>query len=112
MEEGRDKRATVFWRDNEVGWTRSDGGNITFVLPINNLFDERNQAVKKLLQYVISLCNKKGKYIGIFGQGSSDYPDFAEWLMSVGIKYISLNPDTIVSAWMMLAGKKSDVAIT
>ncbi len=78
---------------------------------VANLFDERNQAVKRLLQHVIGVCNKKGKYIGICGQGPSDYPDFAEWLMQVGIKYISLNPDTIVSAWMMLAGKKSDVSL-
>lgn len=78
---------------------------------VANLFDERNQAVKRLLQHVIGVCNKKGKYIGICGQGPSDYPDFAEWLMQVGIKYISLNPDTIVSAWMMLAGKKTDVSL-
>lgn len=78
---------------------------------VANLFDERNQAVKRLLQHVIGVCNKKGKYIGICGQGPSDYPDFAEWLMQVGIKYISLNPDSIVSAWMMLAGKKTDVSL-
>lgn len=70
---------------------------------VANLFDERNAAVKKLIQYVISVCNKKGKYIGICGQAPSDYPDFAEWLMEVGIKYISLNPDSIISTWLKLA---------
>lgn len=67
------------------------------------LFDERNAAVKKLLQYVITVCNKKGKYIGICGQAPSDYPEFAEWLMEIGIKNISLNPDTVVETWMRLA---------
>lgn len=67
------------------------------------LFNERNAAVKKLLQYVIAVCNKKHKYIGICGQAPSDYPEFAEWLMEVGIKHISLNPDTVVETWMQLA---------
>lgn len=71
------------------------------------LFDERNAAVKKLLQHVIAVCNKKGKYIGICGQAPSDYPEFAEWLMEVGIKNISLNPDTIISTWMQLAAKQT-----
>lgn len=74
---------------------------------VANLFDERNAAVKKLLQYVISVCNKKGKYIGICGQAPSDYPEFAEWLMQVGIKNISLNPDSIISTWLDLAAKNS-----
>ena len=74
---------------------------------VANLFDERNAAVKKLLHYVVSVCNKKGKYIGICGQAPSDYPDFAEWLMDIGIKNISLNPDTIVKTWMNLASKKA-----
>jgi len=77
---------------------------------VANLFDERNEAVKKLLQYVISLCNKKGKYIGICGQAPSDYPDFAEWLMQVGIKNISLNPDTIIATWLDLAEKNAKVS--
>lgn len=75
---------------------------------VANLFDERNAAVKKLLQYVISVCNKKGKYIGICGQAPSDYPEFAEWLMQTGIKNISLNPDSIVSTWMLLAAKNTN----
>ncbi len=77
---------------------------------VANLFDERNEAVKKLLHYVISVCNKHGKYIGICGQAPSDYPDFAEWLMQVGIKNISLNPDTIVKTWMSLAAKNSQIS--
>ncbi len=74
---------------------------------VAHLFDERNEAVKKLLHYVIALCNKKGKYIGICGQAPSDYPEFAEWLMEAGIKHISLNPDTIVKTWMQLAAKNA-----
>lgn len=76
---------------------------------VANLFDERNAAVKKLLQYVISVCNKKGKYIGICGQAPSDYPDFAVWLMEAGIKNISLNPDSIISTWLTLAESHVDV---
>lgn len=68
-------------------------------------FDERDEAVKALLHLAISECLKQGKYIGICGQGPSDYPDFAEWLMKEGIQNISLNPDTIVETWMMLAKK-------
>jgi pyruvate,water dikinase len=74
---------------------------------VANLFDERNLAVKKLLNYVITVCNKRGKYIGICGQAPSDYPEFAEWLMAMGIKNISLNPDSIVSTWLRLAAKNS-----
>ncbi len=69
------------------------------------LFDERNAAVKKLLHTVIAECNRQGKYIGICGQGPSDYPDFALWLMQQGIQCLSLNPDTIVATWMLLAAK-------
>lgn len=68
-------------------------------------FDERDEAVKVLLHQAISECNKAGKYIGICGQGPSDHPDFAEWLMREGIQYISLNPDSIVETWLMLAKK-------
>lgn len=78
---------------------------------VANLFDERNLAVKRLLQHVITVCNKKGKYIGICGQAPSDYPDFAEWLMQIGIKAISLNPDTIVPTWLRLAGKTEAVSL-
>lgn len=65
-------------------------------------FDERNDAVKELLKMAISACNKQGKYVGICGQGPSDHPDFAEWLIKQGIKSVSLNPDTVVSTWQRL----------
>ena len=73
---------------------------------VANLFDERDPAVKALLSAAISACNKHGKYIGICGQGPSDHPDLAEWLMQQGISSISLNPDTVVDTWQRLAGKK------
>lgn len=69
------------------------------------LFDERNAAVKILLHQAIAACNKQKKYVGICGQGPSDYPDFAEWLMQEGIQSISLNPDTVVNTWILLAKK-------
>jgi pyruvate,water dikinase len=72
---------------------------------VASLFDERNPAVKALLHLAIAECKKQGKYIGICGQGPSDHPDFAEWLMREGIENISLNPDTIIETWLMLAKK-------
>ncbi len=69
------------------------------------LFDERDEAVKFLLHRAIEACRKKGKYIGICGQGPSDHPDLARWLMEEGIDSISLNPDTVVSTWLFLAGQ-------
>ena len=73
---------------------------------VANLFDERDPAVKLLLAMAISACNKLGKYIGICGQGPSDHPDLAEWLMDQGITSISLNPDTVVDTWQRLAAHK------
>ncbi len=73
---------------------------------IANLFDERNPAVKKLLAMAIKACHQQNKYIGICGQGPSDYPDFAEWLFEQGITSISLNPDTVVDTWLHLAKSK------
>jgi pyruvate,water dikinase len=70
-------------------------------------FDERNDAVKVLLKMAISTCNRLGKYVGICGQGPSDHPDFAEWLVDEGIKSISLNPDTVVATWQLLTKNKS-----
>lgn len=70
---------------------------------IAHLFDERNPAVKKLLEMAIKACRKQGKYIGICGQGPSDYPDFAAWLLEHGIESISLNPDTVIGTWLHLA---------
>lgn len=67
------------------------------------LFDERDAAVKKLLEMAISACNARGKYVGICGQGPSDHPDLARWLMEQGIQSISLNPDTVIETWQTLA---------
>ncbi len=66
-------------------------------------FDERDPAVTVLLQQAIATCLAKGKYVGICGQGPSDHPDFAEWLMKQGIESISLNPDTVMATWNQLA---------
>ncbi|MGZ8253169.1 MAG: phosphoenolpyruvate synthase, partial [Methylophilaceae bacterium] len=65
-------------------------------------FDERNDAVKVLLKMAINTCNRLGKYVGICGQGPSDHPDFAEWLVAEGIQSVSLNPDTVVATWKRL----------
>ncbi len=72
---------------------------------VANSFDERNPAVKKLLSEVIAVCKRQGKYIGICGQGPSDHPDFAEWLVGQGIASISLNPDTVVATWKRLTNE-------
>jgi pyruvate, water dikinase len=66
-------------------------------------FDERDPAVKRMLHLAIQACRKAGKYVGICGQGPSDYPDLAEWLMEEGIESMSLNPDTVVETWLHLA---------
>ncbi len=66
-------------------------------------FDERDPAVKALLHLAIQACHKAGKYIGICGQGPSDYPDLAKWLMEEGIDTLSLNPDSVVETWLYLA---------
>ncbi|SEP64412.1 phosphoenolpyruvate synthase [Solimonas aquatica] len=74
---------------------------------IAHLFDERNDAVKAMLHMAIQACRKRGKYVGICGQGPSDHPDLAKWLLDEGIETISLNPDTVVETWLFLAGQKS-----
>jgi pyruvate,water dikinase len=66
-------------------------------------FDERDAAVKAMLAMAIRACRKHGKYVGICGQGPSDHPDLARWLMEQGIDSLSLNPDTVVSTWTSLA---------
>ncbi|MEN9989267.1 MAG: phosphoenolpyruvate synthase [Actinomycetota bacterium] len=66
-------------------------------------FDERNPAVLKLMSLAIQACLKRGKYVGICGQGPSDHPDLAKWLLDQGIESISLNPDTVVETWTKLA---------
>ena len=70
---------------------------------VADLFDERDPAVKKLLAMAIATAKAKGKYVGICGQGPSDHPDLALWLMDQGIESVSLNPDTVVDTWLALA---------
>jgi len=73
---------------------------------IAHLFDERNEAILKLMHQAIDACKKAGKYIGICGQGPSDHPDFAKWLMEKGIDSVSLNPDSVLDTWFYLAEKQ------
>ncbi|MDC7699179.1 phosphoenolpyruvate synthase [Vogesella indigofera] len=80
-----------------LGVDRDSGG------PIATTFDERNEAVKAMLHLAIQACRKLDKYVGICGQGPSDHPDFAKWLVEEGIETISLNPDTVVETWLYLA---------
>ncbi|WP_434633297.1 phosphoenolpyruvate synthase [Chromobacterium sp. CV08] len=80
-----------------LGVDRDSGG------PIASTFDERNEAVKAMLHMAIQACRKHGKYVGICGQGPSDHPDFAKWLVEEGIETVSLNPDTVVETWLYLA---------
>lgn len=77
---------------------------------VAKLFDERDPAVKKLLSLAIKAARAKGKYVGICGQGPSDHPDLAEWLMEQGIESVSLNPDTVVDTWLRLAKAKAKAA--
>ncbi|RLA18888.1 MAG: phosphoenolpyruvate synthase [Gammaproteobacteria bacterium] len=72
---------------------------------IADKFDERNPAVKKLLHMAIQACRKQGKYVGICGQGPSDHPDLAKWLLEEGISSVSLNPDSVIETWMFMAGE-------
>jgi len=73
-------------------------------------FDERDDAVKAMLGMAIAACRERGSYVGICGQGPSDHPDLAQWLVEQGIESISLNPDTVVSTWMLLAKQKAATA--
>ena len=73
---------------------------------VADTFDERDDAVKALLAMTIAACKKQNKYVGICGQGPSDHPDLAKWLLDQGIESMSLNPDTVVETWMFLAGEK------
>jgi pyruvate,water dikinase len=74
---------------------------------VAHLFDERDPAVKKLLSLAIEAARRKGKYIGICGQGPSDHPDLADWLLQQGIESVSLNPDTVIDTWLRLAKLKA-----
>jgi pyruvate,water dikinase len=71
---------------------------------VAGLFDERDDAVKALLSMAITACKRQGKYVGICGQGPSDHPELARWLVDQGISSVSLNPDTVVETWLFLAG--------
>ncbi|MEL7310172.1 MAG: phosphoenolpyruvate synthase [Pseudomonadota bacterium] len=73
---------------------------------IADLFDERDEAVKALLELTISACKRRNKYVGICGQGPSDHPELAAWLLEQGIESMSLNPDTVIETWLYLAGEK------
>jgi pyruvate,water dikinase len=75
---------------------------------VAGLFDERDDAVKALLHQAIQACRRAGKYVGICGQGPSDHPDLARWLMEEGIESVSLNPDTVVQTWLYLGGESVD----
>ncbi len=75
---------------------------------VADLFDERNEAVKYMLEQAILACRKQGKYVGICGQGPSDYPDFAQWLVEQGIESVSLNPDTVLDTWLYLSRQGYD----
>lgn len=74
---------------------------------VSHLFDERDPAVKKLLTMAIEACRKQNKYVGICGQGPSDHPDLAFWLMEQGISSVSLNPDSVLDTWFFLAGEEA-----
>ncbi len=74
---------------------------------VAGMFDERDPAIKELIQLAVRACHDAGKYIGICGQAPSDYPDFAAWLVDVGLESVSLNPDTVVETWMYLSGQEA-----
>jgi pyruvate,water dikinase len=69
-------------------------------------FDERDPAVQAMLSLAIKACREQGKYVGICGQGPSDHPDFAAWLVEQGIGSMSLNPDSVIDTWQKLAAMK------
>ncbi|MDO4433189.1 MAG: phosphoenolpyruvate synthase [Alysiella sp.] len=87
-----------------LGVDRDSGGSIA------SSFDERNPAVKVMLHLAISACRKHNKYVGICGQGPSDHPDFAKWLVEEGIETVSLNPDTVIETWLYLAKELNNAA--
>ena len=76
---------------------------------VNNITNEKNGAVKKLIEEIIKKCRARGKYIGICGQAPSDYPDFAEFLVEKGIESMSLSPDTVIKTISMLAEKEKNL---
>jgi pyruvate,water dikinase len=75
---------------------------------VANSFDERDPAVMALMKQAIQACKAAGKYVGICGQGPSDHPDLAKWLLEQGIDSVSLNPDTVIETWLFMADQKAD----
>ncbi len=88
-----------------LGIDRDAGGQIAAT------FDERDDAVKVMLKLAIDACRERGAYCGICGQGPSDHPDLAQWLVAQGIESMSLNPDTVVSTWLLLAKSSAAAAV-
>jgi pyruvate,water dikinase len=88
-----------------LGIDRDAGGQIAAT------FDERDDAVKVMLKLAIDACRERGAYCGICGQGPSDHPDLAQWLVAQGIESMSLNPDTVVSTWLLLAKASAAAAV-
>jgi len=78
---------------------------------VAHVYDERNEAVKKLVKQVIEVCNSKGKYIGICGQAPSDYLEFAEFVVECGIQTMSLNPDTVIKTTLAIAELEKKLGI-
>lgn len=74
---------------------------------VADVFDERDEAVLAMLEMTIKACRARGKYVGICGQGPSDHPDLARWLLDQGIESMSLNPDSVVRTWLFLAGESA-----
>ena len=72
---------------------------------VADVFDERDEAVRAMLEMTISACRRNNKYVGICGQGPSDHPDLARWLLDQGIESMSLNPDSVIETWLFLAGE-------
>ncbi len=72
---------------------------------VADIFDERDEAVQAMLAMTIRACKANGKYVGICGQGPSDHPDLARWLLDEGIESMSLNPDSVIETWLFLAGE-------
>ncbi|MFH1649641.1 MAG: putative PEP-binding protein, partial [Candidatus Woesearchaeota archaeon] len=78
---------------------------------VASIYDERNEAVKRLIRQVIKECISRNKYIGICGQAPSDYEDFAQFLVEAGIQSMSLNPDTVVKTTLKVAEKEKELGI-
>ena len=73
---------------------------------VTHIANEKDPSVKKLIAEVVKKCNERGKYVGICGQAPSDYPDFAEFLVDIGIQSMSLNPDTVIKTLLLVAEKE------